>query len=112
MTNSTAIFRHLTKFSQQEIDQLFAASQCVVRTATVTILRAMATQKLARLLIITKRTVGSAPKRNRLRRRLKAIFYEQQLFTKGYDYIIIAKPGATTLSFQALQELLTRATAG
>lgn len=66
-----------------------------------------ARHKVGRLLVvIPNKAVGSAPVRNLLRRRLKAIFYQYQLYTKGKDCVVFAHPGADKLSYQELQELL------
>jgi ribonuclease P protein component len=50
--------------------------------------------------------VGNAPERNLLRRQLKAIFYEEKLFERGFECIIILRKEAVPLSFAQLKELL------
>lgn len=59
-----------------------------------------------RLLVITPRRIGTAPKRNLIRRRLKALFYEERLFEHGYDVVIYCRKGSTDLSFQQLKEII------
>ena len=59
-----------------------------------------------RILIVTSRKVGTAPKRNLLRRRLKAIFYEEKLFQHSYDVVVYCRKSATDLSFEELKTLL------
>lgn len=60
-----------------------------------------------RILVITSRKIGSAPKRNKIRRRLKSIFYENKLFALDYDCIVIVRQGsAINLEFYELKEIL------
>ncbi len=92
--------------TRQEIAQLFIKARRVVRHPGLDILMAPATSSLGRIVVVTSRKVGNAPERNKVRRRLKAIFYEQQLAKHGFDCIVIIKVGGVDLPFQALQELL------
>lgn len=62
-----------------------------------------------RLLVITSRKIGNAVKRNLLRRRLKAIFYEEKLFSYSYDVVIYSRKCSTDLSFQELKSILLQA---
>lgn len=64
-------------------------------------------QSHGKLLIVTPRKTGSAPKRNLLRRRLKAIYYQEKLYTIAAIGIIILYDHATTLSFDELKTFLT-----
>lgn len=109
MTHTTSIVSSLTKFTRREIDQLFKSCRPALRTHELTILKASAAQDRGRILIITKRHIGNAPQRNKLRRRLKAIFYEQSFYSLGYDLIVIAKKGAAALEFIQLEKLLQQA---
>lgn len=61
-----------------------------------------------RLLVVTPRAVGTAPQRNKIRRRLKAIFYENKLFERPFDYAIIIRKEATQLPFDSLEEIIVR----
>ena len=62
-----------------------------------------------RILIITPKKVGNAPTRNLLRRRLKALFHEEQLFLHSYDMVIYCRKGAASLSFADLKSILLTA---
>lgn len=64
---------------------------------------------VAKLLLITPKKVGSAPKRNLIRRRLKAIFFEEQLYTGNYSYVIFVEKAAVALPFATLKELMLQA---
>ncbi len=59
-----------------------------------------------RRVIIASRKVGNAPECNKVRRRLKSIFYEEKLYEAPYDCIVIVKKEAVILSFEALKKLL------
>jgi ribonuclease P protein component len=50
--------------------------------------------------------VGTAPERNKVRRRLKAIFYEEKLFDQGYDCVVIVKKPGVLLTFDQWKQLL------
>jgi ribonuclease P protein component len=50
--------------------------------------------------------VGNAPERNKIRRQIKSIFYEEKLFELSYDYVIIVYKQILRLSFQELKTLL------
>ena|SRR5581483_11074005 len=91
--------------SRREITALFATAARVVRHPCLDILVAPKTQSEARLVVITPKRTGTAPARNKVRRQLKAIFYEQQYYLQGCDCAVIIKNMAE-LSFEKLKELL------
>jgi len=104
-----AIARKITQFTKQEIDTLWKNVHPVLRHDGLLLLKAPRTGTFARILIVIPKKVGNAPIRNKIRRQLRAIFYEHDLYTKEYDWIIVIKKPATQLPFQALQELLLNA---
>jgi ribonuclease P protein component len=95
--------RKLSKFTKKEIDTAFESAIRVAKLTQITILRAPRQLPFGRILIITPKIVGSAPIRNKLRRQLKALFYENRLFDLPYDWIIIAKAGAGKLAYDWLK---------
>ncbi len=99
----------ITRFTQKEIDKLFDTAQRQVRNPALDILLGPRQKNFGRILIIISRKVGNAPERNKIRRRLKSIFYKEKLYETPYDYIVIVKKEAVALSFEALKELLCRA---
>lgn len=104
------IAREITRFnSKVGIDQLFRNARRVIKHPNLHILIATAQQKIGRILIITPRKVGNAPERNKIRRRLKSIFYEEKLYEKGLDCIVIVKKKGCSLSFKELKDLLLQA---
>ncbi len=103
------IARTITQFTKSEIDTLFKTGRRVARQTGITLLRAPRQAEFGRVLIIIPKRVGNAPVRNKLRRQIKALFYENELYKKEYDWAAILRPGATDLSFAQLQELFLKA---
>jgi len=99
----------ITQFTKKEIDKLFDTAQRQIKNPALDILLGPRQKDFGRILIITSRKVGNAPQRNKIRRRLKSIFYEEKLYETPYDYIVIVKKEAVTLSFETLKKLLCRA---
>ncbi|MGZ6254754.1 MAG: ribonuclease P protein component, partial [Candidatus Chromulinivorax sp.] len=62
-------------------------------------------ENFGRILLITSSKVGNAPERNLLRRRSKAIFYQEKMFTQGLHYVAIFKKPATKLSYEQLKTI-------
>jgi ribonuclease P protein component len=97
------------KFTQHDIKMLFARAKRVLRQPGLDILLAPSALPQGRLLLVTSRFVGNAPERNKIRRRLKAIFHEERLFERQYDCIIIVKKGGISLTFDTLHNHLLQA---
>ena len=98
-----------TSFSKKEISQFFASAQRVLKHPGLTILMAPKSAATGRLLIVTPRKIGNAPKRNKIRRRLKALFYEEKLSEGSFDCACIMRKEGTILSFSELKDLLLKA---
>lgn len=105
-TKNRSIARSISVFKPSEIRALFASSQQAYRSSFLDIKIAPSMKSLGRVLIIIPKKVGSAPKRNLIRRRIKSIFYQHKLFQKKKDLLIFIKPGADRLAFEALTEIL------
>lgn len=103
--------RVLSSFSRAEVTELFKQAHRVLKTPGLTVLCAPRKKEYGRILIVTAAAVGSAPKRNKIRRQLKALFYEQRFFTQGYDCVFIVRKEALTLSFEQLAQLLAKSLA-
>lgn len=97
----------LTRFTRRETEQLFKQIKIRVKRLGLEILLAPRSLDFGRCLISISRKAGNAPQRNRLRRRIKAIFYTQKLFQGTFDWVLISKTAPTTqLTFHQLQTLL------
>ncbi len=105
-----SIVRKLSKFTKREIDYLFQHARRIVRNQACTILVApRQKEEFGRVLIIVSRKVGNAPERNLIRRRIKSIFYEEKLFTLGFDCVVIVHKEMITLSFDQIRTLILSA---
>lgn len=101
---------NVSRFTKAEIDQLFKNARCVLRSAPFTLLAAPRAHETARILIVIPRAAANAVNRNRLRRRLKAIFSQEGLCkTLPVDLAFIARKGAAQLPFGDLKKMLTSA---
>lgn len=98
--------QQISNFSKKEIDYLFKNSSAVYKSKELVILTAPCLLSFGRVLLITSRKVGNAPERNLLRRRGRAIFYEQRLFELKKNCIIIFKAPATKLTFSQFKNIL------
>jgi ribonuclease P protein component len=101
--------RKITQFTKQEIDLLWKKVHPVIKHDGFILLKAPRQGTFGRILIVIPKKIGNAPVRNKLRRQIKAIFYENELFKKDYDWIIITKKPITSLNFQDLSTLLLAA---
>jgi len=105
------VARNLSRFTQREIDAFFKTAHRVLRHSGLVILAAPAQRDFGRILVITSRKVGSAPVRNKIRRRLKALFYQNNYYNHKRDYVVIVRKEGTELPFDQLRDLLARAIA-
>ena len=97
--------RDLTRFTKSEVSRLFASARAVYKDAGITILCAPQQKEFGRALLITPRKVGNAPKRNKIRRQLRAIFYQEKLYESGFDCAFIVRKPAIQKSFDELKDL-------
>jgi ribonuclease P protein component len=103
------ITQTLTTFSTLEVSAFFKRAKLGLRNAGLTILYAPRTLAFGRILLITSRKAGNAPQRNRIRRQLRAIFYADKLYERGFDCAVIVRAPAMDYSFDALRTLCTTA---
>ena len=101
-----SIARKITQFSKREIDYLFKNARRVLRHSAFIILAAPRQLDFGRILIVASRKVGNAPERNKIRRRIKSIFYEEKLFNTLCDYVIIVHKKAVDVSFDEIKKIL------
>ena len=100
--------KRLSRFTKQEVSQMFKKARRSLRHPGLDIMFAPKEQETGRILVITSRRTGPASQRNRIRRRLKAIFYEEKLSERGFDCIVIVKKPGVDLNFDELKELLLK----
>ena len=97
-----------TKLKQRDIRQLFLKAKRVVREPGLDILLAPSAG-CGQLVVVTPRYTGNAPERNKIKRRLRAIFHQEQLFQYGYHCIVLVKRDGIHTEFAKLKELLIHA---
>jgi ribonuclease P protein component len=98
--------RSITLFSSAQIKTLFKKARTQFKNLGLEIRLAPREFDFGRILIVIPRSAGNAPERNRIRRRLKAIFYEEHLFEKEFDWIVLVSKQAIPLSFSQIKEIL------
>lgn len=93
------ISQNLSSYTQHEIAHFFKSSRRVYKGPSFDILCLPATKPFGRIIVITPRKIGNAPARNKIRRQIKAIFYQEQLYLNNVDCMVIIKklPVAFTL---------------
>ena len=99
----------LTKFTPQEIKQLYQDAFALTRTIYFVLLVTPATKDYGRMLLVTPKRIGTAPERNKLKRQFRSIFYEEKLYERGYDCIVIFRKKAATASFDTLKSIFMQA---
>lgn len=98
--------RRITRWKRSNIDLLFKRSRRVYSSPELDIRLAPAQEEEGgKLLFIVPRASGTAPQRNTFKRRIKALFYEEKLYTRSYDWIIFGKKSGLTLSFDVLKNI-------
>ena len=106
-------FRELFSFTRSEVDDAFSKASPLKRGRGLTLLSAKVDEKEpfehGRLLIIISRKVGKANKRNLLRRRIKAIYYENRLYKNPQTLILITYKPAIDLTFDQLKDFFISA---
>jgi ribonuclease P protein component len=95
-------------FSKKEIDETFKSAKPLYKENGLKILQTPTTKEFGKLLIITPKKSGKAFQRNLIKRRLKAIFYEEKLFEKPFVNIIFVYKTAMDLKFQDLKDILIK----
>ena len=98
--------KHISKFGRKELDNFFAVAKAAKKNQAFTILKAPTTHTFGKILIMVPKKYGNAPERNKLKRRLKAIFIENKLYEHKLDIVIITRPTAKNYDFQNLSQLL------
>lgn len=102
----TKLANKLSKFSKKELDHFFSSAKSPKKNQAFTFLTAPATLDFGRILVVASRKYGNAPERNLLKRRLKAIFWENKLYEKKIDLAVIARPSGKSYDFDQLKAFL------
>lgn len=103
------IARFITKFTITEIKDLFKNSKSVMRNPGLDISLSPSKKNYSRILIITPKKIGNAPFRNLIKRRIKSIFYENELYKKNKDMIIFCRKDIEKIDYSNLKNLIITA---
>ena len=111
-------FRQLFSFKKKEIDAAFNNIRSKKTLLGLKLLLPDKDSKQIRdetplthhgkLLIIIPQIAGKAPTRNLLRRRIKAIYFEEKLYEKPIISILLVYKEAIKLSFDEIKSFLVR----
>ncbi len=93
-------------FKRPEISRLFKQARRIYKSRELDVLSAPRAKEYARLLIVTPKKIGNAPQRNKIKRRLRAIFYENDLFDGTTDMIVIIKKEGVDMPFEELKRVI------
>jgi ribonuclease P protein component len=100
------ISQKLSSFTQHEIAHFFKSSRRVYKDPSFDILCLSAVQEYGRIIVITPRKVGNAPARNKIRRQIKALYYQHHLYHLQVDCMIIIKKLPISYTHHKLTQLI------
>ena len=98
--------KKLSSFTRTEVATLFKSARAKVKLPGLRILRAPISGTAGRVLIVTPRRVGNSPERNLLRRRVRAIYREDKLYTHPYDCVLLLGKESLLIPFDELRRLI------
>ncbi len=84
----SSFFRSLSSFTVKEIEQFFRSVTFTHKSTDLKFMFAPAQRDTGRILLVVPKHFGNAPKRNKLKRRLKSIFILNKLFEHKFDVSI------------------------
>lgn len=100
----------LFSFAKSEVDAAFTASGPIGYVTGIKLIGCPAPegQAYGKLLIITPRASGKAHDRNLMRRRMKAIFYQEKLYETPRIWIALCNKRSQGLAFEKLQAFMLK----
>jgi ribonuclease P protein component len=103
-------FKKIFKTDQKEVAWAFANATLHTYHHGLKILRAdypAPAPEHGKMIIVTPRACGKAHDRNKIRRRIKAIFYEEQLYKRPCFWIVLVRNKAMSYDFDIIKTYLT-----
>lgn len=103
-------FNTVFSFNQKEVSGLFSAAKLALRMPGITVLAAPTEEEyqLGKVLIITSRKSGKAVQRNKVRRRMRHLFWKHQWFASGYSFVIITYKQIHQFSYDELESIFKK----
>jgi ribonuclease P protein component len=108
-------FKELFLFKRNEVQEAFEKITLHSQIKGLKLLQAPLSifkdseQTHGKLLIVTSRRSGKAHKRNKIRRQIKSIFYEEKLYEKPAISVLIVYKEAMELDFEKIKDFFTDA---
>jgi len=101
-------FKALFSFKQNEVKRAFSCAKLKSEIRGLKLLKSKLDEppEHGKLLIVIPRRVGKASKRNRIRRQIKAIFYEEKLYENKQILILLVYKQALELSLDDIKKFL------
>ena len=102
--------KDLSRFTKKEMDAVFQAAFSIHKDEFITILASRPSIKeYGRALFITPKKIGNAPQRNKIRRRIKSIIRENNLYEQKQDVVFIIKSLSSNPSFEKIKKIVLHA---
>jgi ribonuclease P protein component len=101
-------FKDLFKFEQKEIKIAFQSATIKDQISGFKLLQAPTEAAFGKILIVTPRKMGNACKRNKIRRQVKNIFFQEKLYKNPISSILLTYPEATKLNFDQIKAFLVK----
>ena len=106
----TPNFKSLFTFTQKEVDAAFADASKLASIPGLKLLSAKEPREdHGKLLLMIPRRFGGAVKRNKIRRQIKAIYFQERLYSKPRTAILLVYTDANALGFEELKAFLKNA---
>lgn len=99
-----SLYKAISRFNKFEIEALFSISKKTSYSSFWDFRFAKTTDHVGRILIIASKKIGSAPERNKIKRQIKSIFYEEKLYGLGYTFICIVKKPLIQKKFEFIKK--------
>ena len=103
------IARNLSKFSSAEVKKAFDTAILRKNQDGLHLVVSPRQKEFGRILVITPRKSGNSPARNRIRRQLKALFYQEKLYEQPYDILVLVSKDGIRKSSDELKVILLQA---
>lgn len=105
----TSRFSSLFSLRKKQIDAAFSVARRRGSMPGIKVLHALSNDQPAKVLIVPTRGFKGHVKRNKIRRQIKSIVYEDQLAEQQGTFIVLLYADAPAIAFSPLRAFLQRA---
>jgi len=99
-----SIYKTISQCTQKDVTEFFFQSKKLPRSSFWDVRFFPTTETPNRILIIISKKCGNAPERNKLKRQIKTIFYEEKIYEKGFSWVCIIKKPLMEKSFDYIKK--------